>query len=422
MKVQAGYDTDGWDYFLIPGSCTDFTGSSNVKIPGRWAFRVDQAEQTTAKPTTTTTQSTTSTTTQSTTTTPKTTTTQSTTTTTQTTTTQMKVDPCDELNCTEHEWCGDIHGVYGCFCNEHHPRPHPESYDAVEVCDGSSGSISLSLCQLFEDGFPGYSLHLSDPSCRGTVQNGRLVFHFDNDDHICGTNLTANGTHLIYENKIMGGMKPSRIPINREKRFLVLQFSCIYQLTQTVNMVKDLNPLQSIVHKNLPGVLGMYQVKMIPYQDPGFSHPYNGSAYVEVDQRVYVGVYVQGVDSRQIATVIDSCWATPVNDPDYAVRWDLIVKQCPNPEDKTVQVLQSGVSTTSQFSFEMFAFNDYPKVFLHCSIHLCLLQSNNCAAHCYTGHHYKPSPKHPRAVRSIDINATSLISIGPFISITTSTR
>ncbi|KAI4898919.1 hypothetical protein NFI96_021812 [Prochilodus magdalenae] len=28
---------------------------------------------------------------------------------------------------------------------------------------------------------------------------------------------------------------------------------------------------------------------------------------------------------RQIATVIDSCWVTPVNDQNYAVRWDLII-------------------------------------------------------------------------------------------------
>uniref|UniRef100_A0A4W4GKS9 ZP domain-containing protein n=1 Tax=Electrophorus electricus TaxID=8005 RepID=A0A4W4GKS9_ELEEL len=290
------------------------------------------------------------------------------------------VDPCEELNCTEDELCWEIHGVYGCFCNQKESTLHPESYDAIEVCEGSSGSISLSLCQLFESGFSGNSLHLNDPSCRGTVQNGRLVFYFDNDDHICGTNLMANGTHIIYKNSIKSTGNSTEGPINRKKT-LVQQFSCIYELTQTLTMATALNPLQSIVHKTLPGSVGMYQVRMIPYQDPGFSHPYNGSADIEVNQRIYVAVIVQGVDSRQIATVIDSCWATPENERNFADPWHLIINKCPNPKDNTVQVLQNGVFTTARFSFKMFTFNKYPfnKVFLHCSIHLCLLQNNNCA-------------------------------------------
>ncbi|KAL7826710.1 hypothetical protein AOLI_G00319190 [Acnodon oligacanthus] len=64
--------------------------------------------------------------------------------------------------------------------------------------------MSLSSCQLFEAGFPANVLHLNDPSCNGTLQNGKLVFHFDNDDHICGTNLMVKGTHFIYENSNQG--------------------------------------------------------------------------------------------------------------------------------------------------------------------------------------------------------------------------
>ena len=81
------------------------------------------------------------------------------------------------------------------------------------------------------------------------------------------------------------------------------------------------------MHKTLPDGQGLYQVRMKSYQDAAFSHPYNGKVAIEVDQRIYVEVIVQGVDSRQIATVIDSCWATPVNDKNFAVRWNLIVNR-----------------------------------------------------------------------------------------------
>ncbi|KAI4889598.1 hypothetical protein NFI96_001492, partial [Prochilodus magdalenae] len=290
------------------------------------------------------------------------------------------LDNCIQLNCTKDERCGERDGVYGCFCNGDRTRMSDRSYDSRETCESSSGTMSLSRCQLFEAGFPTNVLHLSDPSCRGTLQNGRLVFHFDNDEHICGTNLTANGTHFIYENSIQGVADSAGGPISRKKE-LEVRFSCVYNLRQTLTMDTEFSPLQSIVHKSLPDGQGLYQVRMIPYQDAAFTHPYDGTEDIVVDQQIFMAVTVQGVDGRQIATVIDSCWVTPVNDQNFAVRWDLIINRCPNPDDPTVKVLQNGITTTGHFLFKMLVFNgNYSKVFLHCTVHLCLLQNNNCAA------------------------------------------
>ncbi|KTF73431.1 hypothetical protein cypCar_00042311, partial [Cyprinus carpio] len=167
-------------------------------------------------------------------------------------------EPCAELSCTEDEWCGEENGVYGCLCNENQTRP--DSFDFSETCESSSGSMSVSRCQLFEAGFSADVLHLNDPNCKGTVRNGRVEFHFDNNEHICGTNLLANGTHFIYSNFILG---------------------------------------------------------------------------------------------------------TP---------------RCPNPNDDTVELLQNGVSTSSRFSFRMFIFTaNSTKLYLHCTVHLCLLSSNRCS-------------------------------------------
>lgn len=84
---------------------------------------------------------------------------------------------------------------------------------------------------------------------------------------------------------------------------------------------------QSIVRKTLPEGVGMYQVRMIPYEDAGFSHPYTGTVNVHLGQEIYIGVFVEGVDSRQVAMVIDSCWATPVNERNYTLHWDLITRR-----------------------------------------------------------------------------------------------
>ncbi|XP_058628361.1 scavenger receptor cysteine-rich domain-containing group B protein-like [Onychostoma macrolepis] len=317
-------------------------------------------------------------------------------------------DPCSEVSCTEDEWCGEKNGVYGCFCNESHRRPDPESFDFSEVCESSSGSMSLSRCQLFEAGFPTDSLHLNDPSCKGTVGNGRVEFYFDNNDHICGTGLMANGTHFIYENFIFGTPGSTEGPISRE-RILKLNFSCIYPQTQTLSMNMEINPLESIVHKQLPAGQGRYQVRMVPYQDAEFSQPFNGSVNVEVNQQMFVEIRVEGVDSRQFATVIDKCWATPENDPHHSVRWDLISGECPSQNDVTVELLQNGVNISSHFSFRMFVFNaNSTKVYLHCTVYLCLLTGDHCSTHCDSGYHRREG-------RSAEFHDSASISMGPLM-------
>ncbi|XP_056627447.1 pancreatic secretory granule membrane major glycoprotein GP2-like isoform X1 [Triplophysa dalaica] len=316
-----------------------------------------------------------------------------------TTSVSTTIDPCAEVNCTDGEWCGEKDGIYGCFCS--HPKSNPDSYDSFEICESSSGIFSLSRCQLFEDGYSTEVMHLRDPYCKGTVRNGRVEFRFDNNN-LCGTNLVANGTHFIYENVILGNVKSTQL--SSRMSYLNLTFSCIYSQTQTFSMNAKINPLESYLHKMIPSGQGTYRVRMVPYQDPQFSQPFNGSVNIEVNHLVFVEVNVDGIDGQQFALLIDTCWATPVNDPLYHVRWDLIIGECPNSKDDTVDLVQNGVSTSSRFSFRMFTFTETSEtIFLHCSIHLCLLKDNDCSAHCVSS----------RRRRFVEFYDSSSISMGP---------
>ncbi|XP_059181103.1 alpha-tectorin-like [Centropristis striata] len=319
-------------------------------------------------------------------------------------------DPCEQLDCAEYEWCGEKDGVYGCFCDEHHHRPNNESYDSSITCVSSTATMSVSRCQLFEAGFHPAALHLRDDSCNGTIQDGRLVFNFNNDNHLCGTLLRSNGTHFIYENTIQGDVDPHGGVISRQRN-IHLPFCCEYPLTQALSMAVGINPVESIVARKLPSGHGQYQMRMIPFQDAGFRFPLSSSSNIEIeiDQRLYVEVRTEGVDARQISTIIDSCWATPVNLASYPVRWDLIMEQCPNEADGTVVIFQNGESTVSRFSFKMFTFTNFTTIYLHCQVHLCLLRHNNCTARCYPGYHR-------RVMRDVSsYHDTTHISMGPLV-------
>ncbi|KAM4526946.1 alpha-tectorin isoform 4-T4 [Fundulus diaphanus] len=320
-----------------------------------------------------------------------------------------ETDPCEQLDCAEYEWCGKKDGVYGCFCDEHHHRHNNESYDSNITCSSSSGIMSISRCQLFEAGFHASAPHLQDESCNGTIQDGRLVFHFDNDGHLCGTTLRSNGTHFMYENTIQGDKDTHGGLISRQRK-LHLSFCCVYPLTQALSMSVGINPVESILKRKLPVGTGSYQLRMIPYEDEGFLFPLstNRNIEMEVDEMFYVEVRTEGVDQHQLSTVLDSCWATPVNQANYPVRWDLIISQCPNPEDGTVDVIQNGVSTSARFSFRMFTFTNHTEIFLHCNVHMCLLTNNSCTADCYPGHH-------SRFRRDVSYHDSGSLSLGPLV-------
>jgi len=83
----------------------------------------------------------------------------------------------------------------------------------------------------------------------------------------------------------------------------------------------------SVISEELPAGQGTYQIRMIPYLDAEFTSPYDGEVQIQVNQRIYVAVEVEGVDRNQIATVLDKCWATPVNDSEYHVSWNLIINE-----------------------------------------------------------------------------------------------
>ncbi|KAF4084631.1 hypothetical protein AMELA_G00108180 [Ameiurus melas] len=352
----AGYaSTDGNSNFIPETDTLNLSSSSNVQIPGRWVFQVATPQPT----------------------------------------------PCQNLNCAWNEACMPINGAYGCGCGGFNSRPNPDTFDAIETCSGSTGSLSLSRCQLFEAGYPAEVLHLNDRNCIGQLEYDRLVFNFDSNSNLCGTTLENNDTHIIFKNNVGS---TDGMGVISHVGGINIAFSCVYPLIQSISMPMAIEATGSIYSKEL-STEGSYQISMTPYPDPSFNTPYSGTVTLEVNQQIYIAVKVEQFDGAPIGLALDNCWATPVNQIDYYIRWDLIVNDCPNPADGTVAVLQNGVSTSSYFSFRMFTFTGFSsQIFLHCQVHLCLLESGNCAQPC-DGQMF-------RRRRSVDVYDSASISMG----------
>lgn len=86
----------------------------------------------------------------------------------------------------------------------------------------------------------------------------------------------------------------------------------------------------SAIRPKLSAEQGTYQVQLTPYQDADFTELFSDFVAEKSDEKIYIAVDVDGVDSRQFSSVLDSCWATPINDPMSSTSWDLITNQCVN--------------------------------------------------------------------------------------------
>ncbi|XP_053366938.1 alpha-tectorin-like [Clarias gariepinus] len=200
---RAGYEAeDGSSYFISVTDTFNLSSTTNVQIPGRWSF-------------------------------------------------QVATSPCQSLNCVWDEVCTKKNGVYGCACSMYNGKPNPDTFDAYETCSGSSGSLSLSRCQLFEAGYSEDSLHLNDPSCKGQIQYDRLVFSYGNG-YLCGTNLTNNGTNIIYKNSVGTSERKSVIS---HVGGLNIDFSCVYPLIQSISMPMEIHARGGYIYIFFPFLL-----------------------------------------------------------------------------------------------------------------------------------------------------------------------
>ncbi|XP_067399060.1 IgGFc-binding protein-like [Emydura macquarii macquarii] len=316
-------------------------------------------------------------------------------------------DPCVGLACGENEWCGEQAGRWGCYCYGDSEPIQVAGYDYQLTCGGGNSSVSLSRCLLFTDGFPMEALHLADPSCTGSLVGERLVFYLDSTQHSCGTTVTVNATHATYSNQVQGRVGNTYGGVISRDRLLFLHFSCAHPLSNNRSLPMAVQPIQDVVNTTLPSGQGSYMTTMVLYQDPRYRKPFTQSPVpLTVNQRVYVGISISGLDPSLFVLTLSSCWATPDRDPSSSIRWDLIISQCPSLQDGTVTIEEDGVSTIGRFSFNVFQFiPELELVYLHCRVRLCSPQAATCTARCARPGSATPGRKPPSGV----------VSAGPFL-------
>ncbi|KAG8000944.1 Alpha-tectorin [Nibea albiflora] len=193
--------------------------------------------------------------------------------------------------------------------------------------------------------------------------------------------LLVNGNQIIYKNAIMTQNSSMSGLINRHDR-VHIDFSCHYQQPETNNLairIKDSSVTQQIISGEWS-----YNLTMNAYTNPERNKAIQPDTYIELNRKIWVELKTEGLDEKMIHLLTDSCWATDQPLPNGSLRYDLIVKGCPNPTDKTVNVVGNGLGTSNFFSFNLFQFTGKTTtdVYFHCKVELCVRDGNSCAPVC----------------------------------------
>ncbi|XP_078061290.1 uromodulin-like [Mustelus asterias] len=197
----------------------------------------------------------------------------------------------------------------------------------------------------------------------------------------------VNDTHLIYSNTIRAADETEAGLIVIRKPNLTIQFSCVYPLSINVSSTVVVSAVHSVVNITLPSGKGLFESRMLVYRDPDYNQPFTQTpVLLGVNDKIYVGMIISGVDANQFVLTLSNCWATPTRDPNSATQWFFITDQCPSVQDGSVSIEENGLSTVARFSLTVFRFvGDSSEVYIHCQIHLCNVQTSNCFTQCPKG-------------------------------------
>ncbi|KAM9717572.1 uncharacterized protein ACNS7B_021216 [Menidia menidia] len=138
-------------------------------------------------------------------------------------------DSCQDQLCSDGAFCGELDGDAVCLCRGTKSSKYRESGTLGDpaVCSEGSATVTFLGCLLREKGIDYSVLHLNDESCKGERDEGNdtVTFSF-NSTNPCGVVVTANDSHVTYENTIMSSNASSGV-ITRQDQ-ISIDFSCTH--------------------------------------------------------------------------------------------------------------------------------------------------------------------------------------------------
>lgn len=220
-------------------------------------------------------------------------------------------------------------------------------------------------------------LQLRDPSCSLTSNSTHItgVMSFTT----CGTKLEDKGDFIVFKNEINSFELPNEVIVRRKT--VKIDFSCQFPKAIDISSYYNVHKSDYIFTESNFGSFG-YAFEI--FRDGNFTQKVEASAYpveVKLLQTIYMGIQATS-ELPNVTLFVESCKATPDDNPDNALSYDLIKNGC--IRDETLKVADSP-QTEFRFQVQAFKFTgNYDQVYITCSVILCEpgSQFSRCAQGC----------------------------------------
>eukprot|EP00064_Thunnus_orientalis_P014959 superscaffoldBa00002690_g15007 len=246
----------------------------------------------------------------------------------------------------------------------------------------SPNKMVVSLEKASMPGIDKNYLKLNDPSCSLTSNSTHIMGSMSFST--CGTKLEDKGDFIVFKNEILSYVLPSEVIIRR--RTVKIDFSCQFPKSISISSYYNLKKSDYIFTESSFGSFG-YTFEI--FSDSNFTTKVAASAYpveVKLLDMIYMGIQAES-DLPNVTLFVESCKATPDDNPENPLSYDLIGNGC--LQDETVKIHPSD---SKSFNFEVQAFKftgNYDQVYITCSVILC--EPGNSFSRCAQGCLRNPS-------------------------------
>ncbi|XP_036390397.1 ZP domain-containing protein-like [Megalops cyprinoides] len=195
----------------------------------------------------------------------------------------------------------------------------------------------------------------------------------------CGTRMEDTGEYMVFKNEIDSVGEAGSVITRRN--FVRIPFSCSYpKLAHVSTSFKN--------HKSdyvfTETGFGSFSYSFEFYTDSTYNSMIDPSSYpvdVKLLDMIYIGIQAHST-LPEVQLFVESCKATPDDDPNNPLYYDIIKNGCSMDE-----TLVTFPSNSTKFNFELQAFKftgDFEQVYISCRVILCEAgsPSSRCAEGC----------------------------------------
>ncbi|XP_066266318.1 deleted in malignant brain tumors 1 protein-like [Branchiostoma lanceolatum] len=281
--------------------------------------------------------------------------------------------------------CGGNAG--GCYCDTACVSAKDCCHDYAAICGGANGTDLPTVIPPWHTSKPdlgmtgscdsdmmtvtfdlwvapwldGNLMHFADPTCKAINNGSHLILATKLSD--CGTSRNETDDYVIYTNKVLMYSSNHSVII----RDLQLEVPVTCKLPRKSVVSAQFTADSNAVRYNLERE-GQFDIALQFYGSSSFYYAYTGPVGLQLNEMAYAQARLNSDDDLRI--MVDSCVATPSQNPADTVIYSVIENNC--PKDPTVMTYYTPSPKVERFGFRAFQFaTGQNKVYLHCLVQVC---------------------------------------------------